>query len=891
LSNEPSDSVIRFSSSTGNISFSLSLLNFLKLNKNFNYNCIPLSCNSTHRTIGNSDISKSFVINSSGEIVGIKLITPAVVSSITNFSLKFSSDVSDSCSASPLLIQFLEDYNKIEWQSSKSSGNFNCNNNKYGFYDSGYAEVAPATISNSEFCSKFSLGAFPEIKIGADISGTGLGGLAMRIEGINNSLNGNCYLSASASGEFSCVVNQSSLISSDYYVCIRKINGTDYTIDYDKHNAVGYWQAEGLQNKYDWKISAEPASFSAIGTIQLEKEISNLENEIFDYLQNSYGSSFDCTNGCILPLKLISNSGNQNINVFDLSLKYFAGPSQVTETGLFNLTLTPALINMPFAKVAINNSGVKTPLVSGIYNVSVFLNSIPISTNKIEVLSIPLIFNITPDSAPAALDTTFSALVSGVNITSYTWNFGDNTNAVTNVSSVIHDYPAVGRYLLSLIVTNQFGNSNFNISVNVVSPKDYLNQTFVSLKIKIANLKSQISGFSDFLKNYITQNLKLTDYEIQLTSLEVNYNAAGNDSQRYIAIANSLKNISLYDSIKIDESSSGTFIINRDSVNGPDISIVSGENESYSSDKVKDSVFSWFTNSLIVNGDVKSYSLISEGQERPFVSYVSLRLKPKTNVGVVYLIFNQIKDSVVLSNSLSGAYLGNVVGVPIDLSSGEKNIEFIILGKTSLLDLPIYFTPKLSELNLNPIYAECNFNRICESERNEDSNNCRNDCKPVGKIVLWLFVILFIVFWIYIGLQEWYKRNYENYLFKDKNDLYNLTHFIGNAESENIRKEDIFSRLIAKSWHREQLVFAYNKYHGRRTGMWEIPIFKFIENRRVAKEIDLRNRMGMNPSMPPKPIRPFFPAVQNGLQKMSFQNGNNNLINNSNKSLKTPDNK
>jgi len=66
-------------------------------------------------------------------------------------------------------------------------------------------------------------------------------------------------------------------------------------------------------------------------------------------------------------------------------------------------------------------------------------------------------------------------------------------------------------------------------------------------------------------------------------------------------------------------------------------------------------------------------------------------------------------------------------------------------------------------------------------------------------------------------------------------------------------------KLKEKGWHNEQMIYAYKKYKGERTGMWEIPVFKFLENRKVKEEIELRKKIGINANVVPKPIKPFVP--------------------------------
>ena len=134
----------------------------------------------------------------------------------------------------------------------------------------------------------------------------------------------------------------------------------------------------------------------------------------------------------------------------------------------------------------------------------------------------------------------------------------------------------------------------------------------------------------------------------------------------------------------------------------------------------------------------------------------------------------------------------------------------------------------------------CNGNKVCEKTRGEDSKNCKSDCKPWGRIILYIVLLLFAGFWGYIGLQEWYKRYYENHLFKNKTDLFNLINFMNNAINQGLEKGYILRSLEKLRWKREQVIYAFNKFKGKRTGMWEIPLFKWVENKKVKEEISKR---------------------------------------------------
>jgi hypothetical protein len=63
---------------------------------------------------------------------------------------------------------------------------------------------------------------------------------------------------------------------------------------------------------------------------------------------------------------------------------------------------------------------------------------------------------------------------------------------------------------------------------------------------------------------------------------------------------------------------------------------------------------------------------------------------------------------------------------------------------------------------------------------------------------------------------------------------------MNNCEVQGFLKNEMFSKLREFNWSNEQITYVWKKLHGKRTGMWEIPIFKFIENLEVKREIKKR---------------------------------------------------
>ena len=72
---------------------------------------------------------------------------------------------------------------------------------------------------------------------------------------------------------------------------------------------------------------------------------------------------------------------------------------------------------------------------------------------------------------------------------------------------------------------------------------------------------------------------------------------------------------------------------------------------------------------------------------------------------------------------------------------------------------------------------------------------------------------------VYFILKKWYKEKYENYLFKNKNDLYNMVTFIQSSKQHGKDNQTISRDLRKSGWSNEQVNYVMRKYSGKNTGM------------------------------------------------------------------------
>ena len=81
-------------------------------------------------------------------------------------------------------------------------------------------------------------------------------------------------------------------------------------------------------------------------------------------------------------------------------------------------------------------------------------------------------------------------------------------------------------------------------------------------------------------------------------------------------------------------------------------------------------------------------------------------------------------------------------------------------------------------------------------------------------IIALIIIIVWLIVWVLIKL--WYKRKYENYLFKNRNNLYNLLNYIDGEKKKGLKEREIASKLRKAGWNYEQVGYALKKYSGKK---------------------------------------------------------------------------
>lgn len=814
LENELANSILE--SSLGG---SISLIDLIKKisNSGFVYNCDPLTCTSNYVT-NNEETSKTFDLDEGDSVLfGFEIIKDKPVTDVSIFSFKLQSNNPET-EKSPLSLDILNNGGK-EWNAYSPSENFGSEN--FGCFIGGMF-MSKAPLAQVQYCEKITLSKTPEVEIGAYVEGEGNVPFTMKIQRVGSGEYKTCSATASGSGRISCqTTNYPIKKDGDYFVCIKTADSSDinkYSIAYEENSPCGFSGIYGGEYDYDFEIFARPKKYASSINFVLNNEeledaessISNLEIYIEDYLDEMYDN--DCSDGCIIPIKIFSGI-NQQIEISDAYLSYTSGIVYETEN-IYDIQETPAKITADFQKLYLDDAEFKVPSEYKNYTLSIDLNGEDLFSEKILVGPVPVIKSLTPTKTAINYPTKFEVEISSKeNITEYNWDFGDGGVQITTKGEVTHTYESIGDYTLTIEVSDSKGKEalrEFNISVRPAS--EIVPTLLEETKINFENIKSQISNFSQFEQQSLEYSLKFDEVKKNIMQLQDDLLEAVSE-QDYEIILGKLLEIKIPKSVAKTASSSGIIFYPEEGNINLDIlkKIGGGDYETDKKEGYKMSILAWNEENIETSLGYSEITSIYEDYEEPFLKVFDFVITNKGSDNP-YLIIKKMENLLfegTYSQKESDGYYY------ITLNDGENKISFSTTEDVDFVNLPAFISPGISKLSL----AEWT----------------PSGSEELKKWVLrWIFfsiivvLILLIATVIWVILQIWYKRKYESYLFKNRNSLYNLVNYIEVEKRKGTDKRKIASKLKKAGWKSEQIRYVMKKYAGKRTGMFELPIGKLF---------------------------------------------------------------
>jgi hypothetical protein len=780
------------------------------------------------------------------QLVGFKISGEDI--EVTAMKFDLASDSSSSCTRQ-LIIDVL-DKNESFIQNDKNSGSV-CSEEFGGCFNYGLGSYTKADITSNPYCENITLRPAPAYNLGARVdNGTATATLTMKLYDTNWEFLGDCDLPkhSMSSERLGCVVNYSITRGGEFFVCIMSSkDDANYKIRIEEDKPACGTASSGPPYDIDYEIFANPLSFEAVGTVRVNETLfSSMNNggDLVNYINNYISENYDknCSAGCAIPFKI--EGIDQSLTISNAELKYRKGGGgtifslsdfyKFEKDGAKLTTPNPVLLD-------IGDAGFTIPIDSTAAKLYLYLDEKPLLPNPLDItLASSFGFDIAPKSILVGVDTEFQILTSR-NITQADWDFGDGTVATSTGKSVIHRYRQINeegyKVVVNLVGSDGVAARN-TFDVNIGSLSESANAIISEYESRIRNISQDIAGFPAFIAEGIRVKINVSDMENKVAEAKNELLVNATDAT-YLNVISNLIASEPPASITVKEDASAIPLIigfgnlNTDYIAGISEAEIDSQSEK---DNLKLAITNWFEKNYEGSIDYKVIAESGDGQDKePILTWVKININKKADADEsadeAYLVMDYPKESIVFAGNYSEKAVSSGTYIPI---SGTTSIEFLIYEDIAAEELGTYVSPVIERL-----------------EGYNVSGQVQKEGFQWGKFFLWLFILLFIAFAAYIALQEWYKRRYEAYLFKNPNDLYNVITFIYNSRKGGLQDGDIGVKLKIAGWNGEQVAYALKKIDGKRTGMWEIPIFRFFEKRKVMQEIEKRRAQKTGPGILP----------------------------------------
>lgn len=791
------------------------------------FKCSPPDCSSDYSFSG-AATDKSFSVPEFEDVYAGFVLTGGDTE-VTSISFDVESNFASS-ERVPLTIEFFE---REEWKYKEFSDDFLSKD--YGCYNQITKSVGPLIGDAALYCEMIGVPDTKTLKVGAVINGSDDDWLNMTVYP-DTGIGGSWTCSYDPNVDDGCEVSlemEEIISEGNYQVCVSADAVTSYNI-YNENTGenCGFTYDVGPSGSLkDYAIYAQGVKYadaSLLGSVNFgTEEIVVAANELIN--ETYFG---DCSDGCVLPLTFSGVS--QNVRVKNIELNFLSDSEVNSTRSIYALEATPVTVDF---EGVIDLSALGFSVSEDMKYVLSF-DGEKLFDENINILPAPIILSVFPLDPPAGISVKFFAGVDygSNNSLEYDWDFGDNDTATTNVPYVTHTYDKIGDYVLTLNVgVNGNLTSEKVFIVSAISPEVAVN---VNLGLRRDSLDSVVAKLADFPFWYSVALGKLIRVDYfggELDRLDRLVLSAFADSD-FVDIATDLYALDVPADIAVSSFDGSYFLTTLDDVDIEPVEIIGGSVTGATNDDYAESILNWQLTNIDVTFSSKIFSYSSYYNEvfSGFNVY-SYNVKSKEDE----------ESYFVINRPFSELFFKKDVGAR---KAGDRTVVILPGGSSTAIDFyyesneptTVFVSPKLSSIIIeSDVDTSCNFNLVCEEDLGEDADSCRSDCKPIGGAMLYVILALVFVLALYTGLQIWYKRRYEGFLFEDKRQLYNLLMYVTNARVRGMEDDRIAAELRSQGWSSERVTYIIKKSTGKRTGLYEIipieKIFAYFRNRSARK--------------------------------------------------------
>jgi PKD repeat protein len=789
--------------------------------------CTPSDCSSSYVTSASGGTTKSFPIRAGNySYAGFVLNGDNI--QISGVSFDIASDFARG-QILPLKIKFFED---AVWNYNLFSEEYSQKN--YGCYDAATGVPGPLIITSS-YCEKIEIQETGSLRIGAKVDAADDKELKMVIYSDTGGASvADCLFNPSS--EEDCVVEPEEDVfdEGEYYVCVESEEATGYHLYTENSSGdnCGFVYPNAANIVRDYGIFAKTAKYEDASVANIS-DFSSYLISAEDLLLSRYSN--DCSNDCILPIRI--SGVPQSLEISNIMVTYVSDAGDDQENEIYPLSVSPAIIDY---SGELDLELLDFELSSGDEDFTLYLGDVKIIDEKLSLFPAPIINSVYPTNPPAGVPITFYADIefrSNASLT-YNWDFGDGTKETTSSAEIVHTYNEIKNYTLKLSVSaggNLTKTATFQI--RSVNPQEAVNITIVEKRNSLNDAIKDINALPAWYQSAVETIVRTAYFDDELKRIETSRNSAY-DQEDFLDIAKSLFALDVPASVFISDQSKFPLLTELEDIDPEPVKLIGGGGSGNASlDGYKNPILRWqteFVDSMISMNKVSSIS--ASGNQASVLVVYSVSVT-SNDAGESYFVIGKDRGDLFFKEE-AGVRKEGTSSVIILESEETKAFSFYYEGSE---DAPLFVSPKLGMLVIDAdIDMTCNSNNRCERDLGENADNCRNDCKPIWRMVIYLILAFIFVLILYTVLQVWYKTRYEKFLFQDRRLLFNLVMFITNARARGMNDDQIYKLLSKSGWSSERINYALRKSVGARTGMFEIipieKIFAGARNRGAKKK-------------------------------------------------------
>ena len=789
----------------------ISLRNILE-NSSYDYNCSTLNCDSSY-LLGTSGTTKTFTLNKDESIL-LGFLFEGNLDSITSASFNLTSNAQES-TLNQIKLDLFDDL-------TVDTGNTNPSNSysttiKDGCFNESKTSYLNPTLSTTPYCQKIELDEAPGFNLGAwiKVEEAGSSNVSLSIRSEEDELLAECIIantSLSASGELSyCNVNYLVPEKNFYYICAKKtVADGEYKVKgyIDEVNGCGFLGSPPGEPGAAYYITSRAKKFGNVGEIKIGNDLplgEDYSTLIEEYILDKYGSLNCGTEKCIVPLRIYSFE-DQTITIKDISLNHdIVNSPGVKITTIYNLSKVPATINSDYQKLTLDDLFL-VPNKIDEYDYNLDLGDEEILSEIVSVEDFKASLNILKTGM--GFPNNF-VLTTSSEIKNYNWTFGDNSSILTTTNTVEHTYNKVGNYTLIIYLTDTSGAEfSEEFTIVVESPEVLIDSSITTLETDLTDFKNELKKQDSFTQSILTNRINIADIEQKISWLKEKQKRASESmpESELKEIIDVITETKIPNKIYIVPTAKLPFFPSENTV---DLAVLEGitgtTTEEGKETETKNAILFWDQNNIHVLISTKKLSLGFGTDVEELTTVFDVSLSPKEYFNYPYYFI--IEDTGDLT--LTETDLIEAEGYKAIQINEDKTFRFA-MKNVELNDLPLFISPGISELSIQgEITTEETDNRY-------------------GLLALIFLALILIGIVIYSMLQRWYKIKYETYLFKDRNNLYNIMVYVNNMKKQGIDNETIKKGLRKSGWSSEQIRYIMRKYEGKRTGMYELALNKVI---------------------------------------------------------------